>query len=224
MPIYTGELDSTPDTPESVAERLCRSYRLSGSEKSDHAEMLADPVGQIAVTAGALAACIHACSVWRHTFFDEHSVRLDQATEPTALTDRARRLRHQQKILDPQPAGELLSDDEVVSLNIDKATAIDPGIGALMERLEALDGFCNVVASIQRRKNKYDYLSRPRAIDDFELLIDDVVDRRESQRVRDAGTLSDALTVVYLDTRIAHRDVDGHEQAHPAAHEESDHM
>ncbi|MGJ0119626.1 hypothetical protein ACQ7HM_10510 [Williamsia sp. MIQD14] len=52
----------------------------------------------------------------------------------------------------------------------------------------------------------------------------DDVDRREGQRVRDAGTLSDALAVVYLDTLAPlTATLTGREQAHPASHEESDH-
>ncbi|KQS00735.1 hypothetical protein ASG12_07690 [Williamsia sp. Leaf354] len=201
VPFYDGELDPTPDTPDTTAARLRRTYTLSGDEQKDHAAMVADPIGQFAVTAAVLAARINAYPVWRHDFFDEHSVRIDLANEVSVFTDRARRLRHTQKVLGPQPTGDLRHDTKVVDTYISKATAIDRGIGALMERLEALDSYCDVVASIQRRKNKYDYLARLNGIDDLELLVDDDLDRRESERVRDAGSLSDALAVVYLDTR-----------------------
>ena len=56
VPFYTGELDATPDTDETIAARIARTYPLGGSEKSEHADMVADPVGTIAATEGTLAA------------------------------------------------------------------------------------------------------------------------------------------------------------------------
>lgn len=200
VPFYTGDLDATPDNDETVAARIARTYPLSGSEKTEHADMLADAVGTIAATAGTLAARINAYGVWRLGFFDEHSVRVDLTDEVTQVTQRARRLRHQQKVLGPQPQGELRGDDEVVQLYVEKATAIERAVGALYERLTALDSYCDVVASIQRRKNKYDYLARLNGIDDLELLVDDSMDRHETTQIREAGSISDALAAVYLDS------------------------
>lgn len=200
VPFYTGDLDATPDTDDTVAARLNRSYPLNGDEKAQHAGMLADPAGTLAATAGTLAARISAYAVWRHEFFDEHSVRVDLTAEVTQVAQRARRLSHQQKVLGPQPQGELRDDEEVVRLYIEKAGTIDGAIGALHERLTALDEYCDVVAEIQRRKKRYDYLARLNGIDDLELLVDDSMDRRESQEIRDAGTLSQALAAMYVET------------------------
>lgn len=200
VPFYTGELDATPDTDETIAARIARTYPLGGSEKSEHADMVADPVGTIAATAGTRAARIAAYAAWRLDFFDEHSVRVDLTDEVTKVAQRARRLRHQQRVLGPQPQGELRSDDEVVRLYVEKATAIEQAVGALYERVIALDSYSDVVASIQRRKSKYDYLARLNGIDDLELLIDDTMDRHETTQIRDAGSLSDALAAVYLDS------------------------
>ncbi len=196
VPFYTGDLDATPDTDETVAARVARTYALGGDEKAEHADMLVDPVGTIAATAGTLAARINTYRVWRLEFFDEHSVRVDLTEEVNQVTKRARRLRHQQKVLGPQPQGELRSDDEVVRLYVEKATAIERAVGALYERLTALDSYCDVVASIQRRKNKYDYLARLNGIDDLELLVDDSMDRHETTQIREAASISDALAAV----------------------------
>jgi hypothetical protein len=200
VPFYNGELDATPDTDETVAARIARSYSLGGGEKAEHADMLADLVGTIAATAGTLAARINAYGVWRLEFFDEHSVRVDLTDEVTQVAQRARRLRHQQKVLGPQPQGELRSDEEVVRLYVEKATAIDRAVSALHHRLTALDSYCDVVASIQRRKNKFDYLARLNGIDDLELLVDDSMDRHETTQIREAASISDALAAVYMDS------------------------
>ncbi|WP_052688539.1 hypothetical protein [Williamsia herbipolensis] len=200
MPFYTGDLDATPDTDTTVAARIARTYPLGGGEKAEHATMLADPVGTMAATVGTLAARITTYGVWRLDFFDDHSVRVDLTDEVTRVTQRARRLRHQQKVLGPQPQGELRNDDEVVRLYIEKATAIERAVGALYERLVALDSYCDVVAGIQRRKNKYDYLARLQGVDDLELLIDDSMDRHETTQIREAASISDALATVFLDS------------------------
>ena len=198
VPFYTGDLDATPDTDETVAARIARTYSLGGSEKAEHAGMLADPVGTIAATAGTVAARINTYSVWRLDFFDEHSVRVDLTEEVTQVTQRARRLRHQQKVLGPPPQGELRSDDEVVELFVEKATAIERAVGRLYERLTALDSYCEVVASIQRRENKYDYLARLNGIDGLQLLVDDSMDRHETTQIREAGSISDALATIFV--------------------------
>ena len=118
---------------------------------------------------------------------------VDLTDEVTQVAQRARRLRHQQKVLGSQPQGELRSDDEVVRLYVEKATAIEQAVGALCERVTALDSYCDVVASIQRRKNKYDYLARLNGIDDS-------MNRHETTQIREGGSISDALATVDADS------------------------
>ncbi len=200
VPFYDGELDGTADTPESIAARMARTYPLSGDEQSDRDAMKADPAGQIAWLSGVLAARVHAYPVWQHTFFEDHSVRVDLISEVTSLTKRARDLRDKTDLLGPAPKGHLRCDDEVATAYIEKARVLDRGIDAALERLQSLDRYCDIVAGIQRRKNKYDWMQRANSIDDLELLIDDDVDRRQSVSVREAGTMSEMLAAVYLDT------------------------
>ncbi|WP_296390107.1 hypothetical protein [Williamsia sp.] len=200
VPFYDGELDDTPDTAESIAARMNRTYTLSGDEQSDRDAMKADPAGQISWLSGVLAARIHTYPVWQDRFFDDHGVRVDLISEVTSLTQRALNLRDKTDVLGPAPKGHLRSDDEVVAAYIEKARVLDRGMDAALERLQSLDRYCDIVAGIQRRKNKYDWMERANSIDDLELLIDDDLDRRQSDSVREAGTMSEMLAAVYLDT------------------------
>lgn len=200
VPFYNGELDDTPDTPESLAARLNRTYKLSGDEQSDLTAMKNDHLGQIAWLSGTLAARIHAYPVWQHSFFDDHGVRVALAAEVSSLTQRAKALHDKLDLLGPKPHGQLASDDEVVATFIEKSRILDRGVDAVFDRLRSLDAYCDIIAGIQRRKTKYDWMERANSIDEFELLIDDDLDRRQSDGVREAGTMSEMLAAVYLDT------------------------
>ncbi len=192
--------DDTPDTDETRAARLTRTYGLDGAEKEALTEMRKDPIGQIAFVAGLVAARIHAYPAWELSFFDERNVRVDLAAEVRATATSAVGLRDQRELLGRPPIGHLRADADVVGVYIEKARVLDRRADGLVERLQAFADYRAVVAGIQRREDKRHWFERVGGIDDFEHAVDDVVTRSEVERIRRVAGDSETLAELYLDS------------------------
>ncbi len=157
-----------------------------------------DPAGQIALTAGLVADRVSDYPAWQLDFFDRHGVRVDLGAEVTALTTSAANVRDQIDILGEAPAF-LSADDEVVDTYVAKALLLSRRLDGLVERLDALAEYQQIVASIQHRQDKREWLDRVSAIDEFENEVDAQWDRSEADRMRTAADESEMLASIYLD-------------------------
>ncbi|WP_055476084.1 hypothetical protein [Gordonia sp. HS-NH1] len=158
-----------------------------------------DPVGQIAWMTAAVAERISDIPAWRLDFFDRHSVRVDLTGEVTAIANAAVGLRDQFAILGEAPSGHLASDPEVVSTFAEKSLLLSGRLDELVRRLEAFAGYWHIVAQIQQRQEKQEWLDRVGGIDDFEHVVATEWDRAEADRVRHMADESDVLASIYLD-------------------------
>ncbi|WP_020172815.1 hypothetical protein [Gordonia polyisoprenivorans] len=188
------------ETADTATARLDCVYRLNGEEKDNLQLIDKDDAGQIALAIGHVAARIHRYPAWRLPFFDEHGVRVDLTGEVTEVTAAAKRLHAQREILGPAPIGALRADDLIVSTYIAKARTLDTRVEGLMDRLRALAEYRTVVARIQDRHDKQEWMARVDAIDDFDNAVESELDRRHGDHIRGAANESELLASVYLDT------------------------
>ncbi|MDF3281605.1 MULTISPECIES: hypothetical protein [unclassified Gordonia (in: high G+C Gram-positive bacteria)] len=188
------------ETAAAATARLDRAYRLNGEEKETLELIDEDDAGQIALAIGQIAARIHRYPAWRLPFFDENGVRVDLTAEVTEVTTAAKRLRAQREILGPAPFGALRADDLIVSTYIAKARTLDTRVDGLMDRLRALAEYRTVVARIQERHDKQEWMARVDAIDDFDHAVESELDRHHGDDIRGAANESELLASVYLDT------------------------
>lgn len=164
----------------------------------DSAQLRHDSIGQIAATAGLVADRVTDYPAWKLDFFDRHGVRVDLAAEVTALTTSAAHVREQVTLLG-QPPTHLRTDHDVVETYTAKARLLSRRLDGLVERLEALAEYQQIVAAIQHRLDKREWLDRVSAIDDFENEVDAQWDTTEADRIRTTADESDLLASIYLD-------------------------
>lgn len=177
-------LDLAVDTwPESAQDR----DRLSN-----------DSIGQIAIAAGMVADRVTDYPAWKLDFFDRHGVRVDLAAEVVALATSAANVREQVTLLG-QPPTHLRTDHDIVETYTAKARLLSRRLDGLVERLGALAEYQQIVAAIQHRLDKREWLDRVSAIDEFEHEVDAQWDTTEADRIRTTADESEMLASIYLD-------------------------
>ncbi len=186
------------ETAEIARERLNRNYRLGDDERKALQVMSRKQAGRIAVTAAHVADSIHRAPVWERDFFDLHSVRVDLTAEITYLTEAAKTLAEQDKLLGPAPIAQRALDAEIVGVYIEKSRILDERIDALLARLEALDAYRAIVTEVQRRADRQDWLDRVNTIDDLDSAASAVADHHHADALRDTAVESRAWAQVYL--------------------------
>ncbi|MGC5258202.1 hypothetical protein ACPXCG_17805 [Gordonia sp. DT218] len=164
----------------------------------DSTRLRNDPIGQIAISAGMVADRISDYPAWKLDFFDRHGVRVDLAAEVTALTTSAANV-HDQVALLSEPPTHLRTDDDVVDTYTAKAVLLSRRLDGLVERLGALGEYQQIVAAIQHRQDKREWLDRVSAIDEFENEVDAQWDATEADRIRTSADESEMLASIYLD-------------------------
>ncbi|MDY6812029.1 MAG: hypothetical protein SW127_23985 [Actinomycetota bacterium] len=157
-----------------------------------------ESIGQIAATAGLVADRVSDYPAWKLDFFDRHGVRVDLAAEVTALATSAANVRDQISLLGDPPTN-LAADHDVVTTYAAKAQLLSRRLDGLVERLGALGEYQQIVAAIQQRQDKRDWLDRVSAIDDFENEVDAQWDATEAGRMRNTADESEVLASIYLD-------------------------
>ncbi|RPA06207.1 hypothetical protein [Gordonia sp. OPL2] len=157
-----------------------------------------DSIGQVAVSAGMVADRVTDYPAWKLDFFDRHGVRVDLAAEVVALATSAANVREQVTLLG-QPPTHLRTDHDIVETYTAKARLLSRRLDGLVERLEALAEYQQIVAAIQHRLDKREWLDRVSAIDEFEHEVDAQRDTTEADRIRTTADESDLLASIYLD-------------------------
>ncbi|AZG47172.1 hypothetical protein [Gordonia insulae] len=177
----------------------------------DSAQLRNDPIGEIAISAGMVADRVSDYPAWKLAFFDLHGVRVDLAAEVVALTTSAAHV-HEQVALLGEPPTHLRADEDVVDTYTAKALLLSRRLDGLVERLGALGEYQQIVAAIQQRQDKRDWLDRVSAIDEFENEVDAQWDVSEADRMRATADESEMLASIYLDAlaplakTLEHRD------------------
>ncbi|MDL9949015.1 hypothetical protein QSJ19_26250 [Gordonia sp. ABSL11-1] len=157
-----------------------------------------DSIGQIAISAGIVADRVTDYPAWKLDFYDRHGVRVDLAAEVVALATSAAHVREQVTLLG-QPPTHLRTDHDVVDTYTAKARLLSRRLDGLVDRLEALAEYQQIVAAIQHRLDKREWLDRVSAIDEFENEVDAQWDTSEADRIRTTADESEMLASIYLD-------------------------
>ncbi|MEE3851805.1 hypothetical protein VZC37_15790 [Gordonia sp. LSe1-13] len=186
------------EEPAESSQYLQLALDTWGGDADDTAQLRNDPIGQIAVTAGLVADRVSDFPAWKLDFFDRHGVRVDLGREVTELTTSAANVRDQIDLLG-EPPTHLSTDDDVVETYIAKSLMLSRRLDGLVERVGALGEYQQIVAAIQQRQDKRDWLDRVSAIDDFENEVDAQWDATEADRMRSTADESETLASIYLD-------------------------
>ncbi|MEE4025044.1 hypothetical protein V1Y59_18305 [Gordonia sp. PKS22-38] len=184
--------------PAESSQYLQLALHTWAGDADDNAHLRNDPIGQIAVTAGLVADRVSDYPAWKLDFFDRHGVRVDLGREVTELTTSAANVRDQIDLLG-EPPTHLSTDDDVVETYIAKSLMLSRRLDGLVERVGALGEYQQIVAAIQQRQDKRDWLDRVSAIDDFENEVDAQWDATEADRMRSTADESELLASIYLD-------------------------
>lgn len=164
----------------------------------DRDRLSSDSIGQIAIAAGMVADRVTDYPAWKLDFFDHHGVRVDLAAEVVALATSAATVREQVTLLG-QPPRHLRTDRDVVETYTAKVRLLSRRLDGLVERLDALAEYQQIVAAIQHRLDKREWLDRVSAIDEFESEVDAQWDTTEADRIRTTADESEMLASIYLD-------------------------
>ncbi|WOC11277.1 hypothetical protein [Gordonia sp. MP11Mi] len=187
------------ETPETTRGRLERAYRLNDEERTVAQAMCADDGGRIAAAAAIVAARIYQFPVWHSGLFDGLYARVDLVAEVTYLASAATEVRGQFTRAEP-PTGPMASDVDVVALYVQKSGLLQGRLDALLERLRALDDLRTVVARLQARSDKNDWLDSAGSLDDVDVGADAVADSLYAIDIRDRAKSAEAAAAMRFES------------------------
>ncbi|MCF8590391.1 hypothetical protein [Gordonia liuliyuniae] len=187
------------ETREVTRGRLERAYRLNDEERTVVQVLHADDGGRIAIAAAVVAARIYRYPVWHSGLFEDVYARVDLADEVTYLTRAATEIRDQFGRAEA-PTGPMASDEDVVALYIQKSNLLQSRLDALLERLRALDELRTVVARLQTRSDKNDWLDSAGSLDDVDVGADAVADSLYAVDIRDRAKSAEAAAAIHFES------------------------